>query len=84
MVEPVFANETVWIGDNLPVIRGINSESINLICLDPPCNSNRDYEAPKGSVATSAAFKDTLTLSDVDVYEHGELADRSLVADSIT
>ncbi len=75
-----FAAGTIWAGDNLPVMRGINSACIDLIYLDPPFNSNRNYEAPIGSKAAGAAFKDAWTLNDVDVHEHGELADRSPAA----
>ncbi|MDE0239399.1 MAG: DNA methyltransferase [bacterium] len=75
-----FASGTVWTGDNLPVMRGMNSASVDLIYLDPPFNSNRHYEAPIGSKAAGAAFKDAWTLDDVDVYEHGELADRNPAA----
>ena len=76
MTQANFASGTVWTGDNLPVMRGINSGCVDLIYLDPPFNSNEDYAAPIGSQAAGAAFKDTWTLSDIDVYEHGELADR--------
>ena len=31
-------NRTLFIGDNLPVLRGINSESVDLIVTDPPFN----------------------------------------------
>ena len=61
-----WANRTMWTGDNLPVMRGMNSESVDLIYLDPPFNSNQDYAAPIGSKAAGAAFKDTWTLDDVD------------------
>ena len=61
-----FKNRTIWTGDNLPVMRGLNSESVDLIYLDPPFNSNQDYAAPIGSEAAGAAFKDTWTLDDVD------------------
>ncbi len=57
-------------------MRGMNSDSVDLIYLDPPFNSNRDYEAPIGSDAAGAAFKDAWALSDVDVAWHGEIADR--------
>ena len=77
---PNFVSGTVWTGDNLPVLRGMNSESVDLIYLDPPFNSNRNYEAPIGSEAAGAAFKDAWTLDDVDVHEHGELADRNPAA----
>lgn len=73
---PNFRNRTVWTGDNLDILRGINSESVELIYLDPPFNSNKTYSAPIGSKAAGAAFKDTWTLDDVDEAWHGEIADR--------
>ena len=69
-------NRTIFSNDNLPVLRGIDTESVDLIYLDPPFNSNRNYAAPIGSDAAGAAFKDTWTLSDVDNAWHGEIADR--------
>ncbi|MCY4463614.1 MAG: DNA methyltransferase [Albidovulum sp.] len=62
-----WANRTIWTGDNLPIMRGMNSESVDLIYLDPPFNSNANYAAPIGSEAAGAEFKDTWTLTDVDV-----------------
>ncbi|MDE0034310.1 MAG: DNA methyltransferase [Deltaproteobacteria bacterium] len=73
---PNWANRTLWTGDNLDIMRGMNSASVDLIYLDPPFNSNRDYAAPIGSEAAGAKFKDTWTLSDVDEAWHGEIADR--------
>ncbi|MXV99614.1 MAG: hypothetical protein F4126_08615 [Acidimicrobiaceae bacterium] len=64
---PNWADKTVFTGDNLPIMRAMNSESVDLIYLDPPFNSKADYAAPIGSAAAGAAFKDTWTLSDVDV-----------------
>lgn len=78
-----FASGTIWTGDNLHIMRGMNSGSVDLIYLDPPFNSNRTYEAPIGSQAAGAAFKDAWTLDDVDVHEHGELADRNPAAYSV-
>ena len=75
-----FASGTVWTGDNLAVMRGMNDACVDLIYLDPPFNSNRTYEAPIGSKAAGASFKDAWTLDDVDVCEHGELADRNPAA----
>ena len=66
MSKPNFKNHTIWTGDNLPIMRGLNSECVDLIYLDPPFNSNQDYAAPIGSKAAGAAFKDTWTLDDVD------------------
>ena len=75
MTEPNFANRTLWTGDNLDVLRGMNSDCVDLIYLDPPFNSNRNYAAPIGSKAAGAAFKDTWTLSDLDVAWMGLIAD---------
>ena len=75
MTEPNFADKTIWAGDNLDILRGMNSESVDLIYLDPPFNSNRNYSAPVGSAAAGAAFKDTWTLSDLDVAWMGLIAD---------
>ncbi len=71
-----FSNRTLWTGDNLDVMRGMNGASVDLIYLDPPFNSNANYAAPIGSEAAGAAFKDTWTLTDVDEAWHGEIADR--------
>ena len=75
MTTPNFASRTLWTGDNLDVLRGMNSECVDLIYLDPPFNSNRNYAAPIGSKAAGAAFKDTWTLSDLDVAWMGLIAD---------
>ena len=77
MAEPNWVNRTLWTGDNLDVMRGMNSASVDLIYLDPPFNSNRNYSAPIGSEAAGAAFKDTWTLSDVDLAWHGEIAEKA-------
>ena len=75
MSRPNFASRTMWTGDNLDILRGLNSETFDLIYLDPPFNSNQDYAAPVGSKAAGAAFKDTWTLSDLDVAWMGLIAD---------
>ncbi|MYA75350.1 MAG: site-specific DNA-methyltransferase [Acidimicrobiaceae bacterium] len=74
-MEPNFVNRTIWTGDNLDILRGINSETADLIYLDPPFNSNRNYAAPIGSKASGAAFKDTWTTSDLDVESASYIAD---------
>jgi len=74
---PNFAPSTIWTGDNLPILRGMNAACVDLIYLDPPFNSNRTYGAPIGSKAAGASFKDAWTLDDVDLCWHGELAERN-------
>ena len=66
-METNFLPSTIWTGDNLYIMRGMNSESMDLIYLDPPFNSKADYAAPIGSQAAGAAFKDTWSLDDIDI-----------------
>lgn len=65
MGTPNFRNRTLWIADNLPVMRGINSECVDLIVTDPPFNSDRLYNAPLGSEAAGAQFEDTWTMDGI-------------------
>src|SRR5258705_10524565 len=59
-------NNHLYYGDNLAVLRNsVSDESVNLIYLDPPFNSNASYNvlftAPsgEGSQAQIEAFEDT-------------------------
>ncbi|MDI9348763.1 MAG: DNA methyltransferase [Candidatus Symbiobacter sp.] len=61
----MFTN-TLYTQDNLFVLHGMNSDSVDLIYLDPPFNSKRLYAAPVGSRAAGAAFKDMWGWSDVN------------------
>jgi site-specific DNA-methyltransferase (adenine-specific) len=65
MPPAVFQN-TLFYGDNLPILREhIPDESVDLIYLDPPFNSNRSYnvlfadESGRASEAQLTAFDDT-------------------------
>lgn len=69
-------NRHIFIKDNLEVLRAFDSESVDLIYLDPPFNSNKNYNAPIGSESAGAHFKDRWTLDDTDVAWWGELADK--------
>ena len=68
---PNWTDQTIWTGDNLDIMRGMNSATVDLIYLDPPFNSNADYAAPIGSQAAGAAFKDTWGLDDINLAWHG-------------
>ena len=70
------ANRTLFVCDNIGVLDGINSACVDLIYLDPPFNSNRNYSAPIGSKAAGAAFKDAWTLDDIDLAWVGQIAER--------
>ena len=51
-------NRTLFHGDNLPFLRAMNSESIDLIATDPPFNKGRDFHATPDSLAAGAKFQD--------------------------
>ena len=69
-----FDNRTLFIADNLDIMRGMDSDTIDLIYLDPPFNSNRTYKAPIGSPAEGAEFKDIWTDADIKDEWHGQIA----------
>ena len=58
-------NRTIYCHDNLEVLQGINSQTIDLIYLDPPFNKNKTFAAPIGSSAEGASFKDVFREEDV-------------------
>ena len=56
----------IYTGDNLPILRSMNSDTVDLIYLDPPFNSGKQWSNPieaKGKKAL-ASFKDTWDLDD--------------------
>lgn len=52
-----FENRTLFIADNLDIMRGMDSGTIDLIYLDPPFKSGKQWKAPIGSPAEGAKFK---------------------------
>ena len=56
--KPQILNRTLYIADNIRVLRGINTASVDLIATDPPFNSKRQFNAPLGSRAAKARFDD--------------------------
>jgi DNA modification methylase len=82
-LQPSIAANTLFYGDNLPILREhIPDESVDLVYLDPPFNSNRNYnvlfrdEAGKHAEAQIEAFEDTWHWS-----EHAEEIYRDLVTE---
>ena len=43
MPAPNFQNRTLFHSDNLPILQGMNSETVDLIATDPPFNKGRDF-----------------------------------------
>lgn len=75
-MQPSVKNRTIFCHDNLPILRGINSESIDLIYLDPPFNKGRQFHAPIGSTAEGADFKDIWSSDDVKDEWHNQINDK--------
>ena len=69
-------NRTLFIADNLDIMRGMDSDTIDLIYLDPPFNSKKEYKAPIGSPAEGATFKDIWTDEDVKDGWYSEIAEQ--------
>ena len=42
-----FQNRTLFIADNLDIMRGMDDETVDLIYLDPPFNTKKNYKAPR-------------------------------------
>ena len=79
---PRLQTNTLYYGDNLPILRDyIPDESIDLIYLDPPFNSNRSYnvlfrETAGPSPAQTGAFEDTWHWGDATIKAFEEVVTR--------
>ncbi len=56
--EANWENRTLFHGDNLEIMRGMNSDSVDLVATDPPFNKGRDFHATPDSLAAGAKFQD--------------------------
>ena len=64
MAERNFSNRTLFKGDNLDFLRGMNSGTVDLIATDPPFNKGKDFHATPESLAAGARFQDRWTWRD--------------------
>ena len=64
MPTPNFQNRTLFKGDNLDFLRGINDKTVDLIATDPPFNKGKDFHATPESLAAGARFQDRWTWRD--------------------
>ncbi len=70
-MQPNIKNRTIFCHDNLQVLGGFDSDTMDLIYLDPPFNKKKEFTASIGSSAEGASFKDWFRLEDVK-QEWGE------------
>ncbi len=61
-------NRIIWMGDNLYILRGMNSAAVDLICLEPSFNTKANFATHIGSQLIGAAFRDTWTLDNLGSY----------------
>ncbi len=58
-------NRTLFAHDNLDILRGMDSDCVDLIYLDPPFNKKKIFTAPTGTPAEGASFSDIFRKEDV-------------------
>ena len=78
-MQSTLKNRTIFCRDNLEVLRGIDSNTVDLVYLDPPFNKKREFAAPIGSSAEGASFQDIFREADVKEEWIGLIADRAPV-----
>ena len=75
-MQKTLKNRTVFCRDNLEVLKGINSETIDLIYLDPPFNKKKEFTASIGSTAEGASFHDYFREGDIKEEWLGLIAEK--------
>src|SRR5438874_2342357 len=77
---PPLNENTLFYGDNLPILREyVADASVDLVYLDPPFNSNRDYnvlfkdERGAESEAQITAFEDTWHWNAITAQTYNDL-----------
>ena len=65
MRQATLKNRTIFCKDNLDILQNIDSQTIDLVYLDPPFNKKKVFTAPIGSSAEGASFKDYFREEDV-------------------
>lgn len=56
MTHPQVNNRTLFTGDNLEVMRGFNSESVDLIYVSPPSDKKIVFSITEGDKSPSSAL----------------------------
>ena len=74
MAEPNWENRTLFIADNILILRGMDSETVDCIATDPPFNAKRIFNAPLGSRSAKQRFDDRWRWDEVTDEWHDVLA----------
>ena len=69
MPVPKGLDKTIWTADNFDILRWLNSETVDIIDLDPPFRlGNKNYEVPVGSKAAELGVQGHIVVfHDLDV-----------------
>lgn len=67
-------NRSLFLLDNVRLLRGLDSGCIDLIATDPPFNARRQFNAPLGSKAAGQRFDDRWKWDDVAADWHEVLS----------
>ena len=69
-------DRSLFTGDNLKILRCLNSDSVDLIYVDPPRNTGELLQAPRGARARGFRFEDKWTADDTNQEWEDEIAAR--------
>ncbi|MGI9337409.1 MAG: DNA methyltransferase [Gammaproteobacteria bacterium] len=76
-------DRTIYNADNLLVMSRMPGECVDLIYLDPPFNSGKQWENPLKETGKKVSFKDTWTLADIHEDDHEILQGRCPAAAAV-
>ena len=72
-MQAALSNRSLFCCDNMQALRGFNSDSVDLIYLDPPFNKNKVFRSSVSSPAHGASFRDIFRQEDVKQSERKQL-----------
>ena len=73
---PNFKHKSLWTGDNLEIMRKLNSNCVDLIYLDPPYRRGANFVKRDNNLVVKNDFKDYWPLDDINL-ENIELLKRN-------
>ena len=72
-MRPNWNNQSVFIGDNIDIMRKMNTESVDQICTDPPFNKNKRFDHVFEKGKKTIGFDDAWTMDDARKEEFEDL-----------